>query len=195
MNAQPTVLRATSSADFLAALPRLTGMRAPESLFLVLFDGSRTLGSARIDLPPAEQMADPGPEISAWVRTVVEIAQKSDAVAVVVQTDVALPESPMSSTYGALTGALANSLHAAGCSVRDALIVASNGWASFVGTSFPELRSLDEITGSTLHAPEHELLTVDEWRAQHPGRTTEDPEEIAGMTAQMRAAGSKENRA
>jgi len=195
MNAQPTVLNAKSSADFLAALPRLTGMRAPESLFLVLFDGPRALGSARIDLPPAEQMADPGPEISAWVRTVVEIAQKSDAVAVVVQTDVALPESPMSSTYGALTGALANSLRAAGCSVRDALVVASNGWASFVGTSFPELHSLDEITSNPLYDPNFEPITLEDWRTQHPGRTTEDPEEIAGMAAQMRASGSKENRA
>lgn len=195
MNAQPTVLKATSSADFLAALPRLTGMTAPESLFLVLFDGSRTLGSARIDLPPAEQMADPGPEISAWVRTVVEIAQKSDAVAVVVQTDVALPESPMSSTYGALTGALANSLRAAGCSVRDALVVASNGWASFVGTSFPELHSLDEITSSPLYDPNFEPITLEDWRTQHPGKTADDPEQIEAMAAQMRAAGSKENRA
>ncbi len=194
MNAQLTVLKATSSADFLAALPRLTGMTAPESLFVVLFEGSRTLGSARIDLPPAEQMADPGDEIAAWLRAVAEIALKGDAAAIVVQTDAELSKQPVSSPHGALTGVLADVLHAAGCSVRDALAVGSDGWASFVGTNFPQLHSLDEITGSTLHDPEHELLTVDEWRTQHPGRTTEDPEEIASMAAQMRASGSKENR-
>lgn len=194
MNAQLTVLKATSSADFLAALPRLTGMTAPESLFVVLFEGSRTLGSARIDLPPLEQLENPGDEIAAWLRTVAEIALKGDAAAIVVQTDAELSKQPVSSPHGALTGVLADVLHAAGCSVRDALVVGSDGWASFVGTNFPQLHSLDEITGSTLHDPEHELLTVDEWRTQHPGRTTEDPEEIASMAAQMRASGSKENR-
>lgn len=196
MNAQPTVLRATSSADFLAALPRLTGMTAPESLFVVLFEGSRRLGSARIDLPQEleKQLKSPGDEIAAWLRTVAEIALKGDAVAVVVGTEAVLSRQPVSSPHGALAGILADVLHAAGASVRDALAVGSDGWARFVGTNFPELHSLDEITGSTLHDPEHELLSVDEWRAQHPGRTTEDPEEIASMAAQMRASGSKENR-
>lgn len=135
MNAQPTVLRATSSADFLAALPRLTGMRAPESLFLVLFDGNRTIGSARIDLPQLEPLENPGDEIAAWLRTVAEIALKGDAVAVVVKTDALLSKQPVSSPHGALTGVLADVLHAAGCSVRDALAVGSDGWASCVGTN------------------------------------------------------------
>lgn len=194
MNAQPTVLRATSSADFLAALPRLTGMSAPESCFVVLFDGKRTLGAARIDLPTLEQLEKPGPEIEHWLRTVAEIALNGDAVAVVVQTEAQLSKQPVSSPHGTLTGVLADVLHTAGASVRDALVVASDGWASFVGTNFPELRGLDEIRQSPLHDPDHELLTIDEWRAQHPGRTAEDPHEITNMAAQMCASGSQENR-
>jgi hypothetical protein len=194
MNAQPTVLRATSSADFLAALPRLTGMSAPESCFVVLFDGKRTLGAARIDLPPLEQLERPGDEIAAWLRQVAEIALKGDAVAVVVQTEAQLSKQPVSSPHGTLTGVLAYVLHTAGASVRDALVVASDGWASFVGTNFPELRSLDEITSSALHDPDYEPLGIEAWRAQHPGRTAEDPNEITNMAAQMCASGSQENR-
>ncbi|KIP53820.1 DUF4192 family protein [Leucobacter komagatae] len=194
MKAQPTVLRATSSADFLAALPRLTGMTAPESCFVVLFDGKRTLGAARIDLPPLEQLERPGDEIEHWLRQVAEIALKSDAVAVVVNTDAQLSKQPVSSPHGTLTGVLADVLHAAGASVRDALAVGSDGWASFVGTNFPQLHSLDEIQQSPLYDPDHVLLGVDEWRAQHPGRTAEDPDEITNMAAQMCASGSQENR-
>lgn len=188
---EPTILKATSSADFLAALPRLTGMTAPESCFVVLFNGKRTLGAARIDLPPLEQLERPGDEIAAWLRQVAEIALKGDAVAVVVQTEAQLSKQPV---YGALTGVLADVLHAAGASVRDALAVGSDGWASFVGTNFPELHSLDEIQQSPLYDPDHVLLGVDEWRAQHPGRTAEDPNEITNMAAQMCASGSQENR-
>lgn len=67
------------------------------------------------------------------------------------------------------------------------------GRAASARTYF-QLHSLDEITSSALHDPDHEPLTVDEWRAQHPGQTTEDPDEIASMTAQMCASGSKESR-
>lgn len=194
MNAQPTILRANSSADFLAALPRLTGMRAPESLFLVLFDDARTIGTARIDLPPLEQLKQPGDEIEIWLRTVAEIALKGDAVAVVVSTDAQLSKQPVSSPYGALTGVLVDVLHAVGALLRDALVVASDGWASFASSNFPELHSLEDITSSPLHDPDHEPLTVDQWRAQHPDWTTDDPEEIASMAAQMCASGSQENR-
>lgn len=194
MSTQPTILRATNSADFLAALPRLTGMTMPESCFVVLFDGKRTLGAARIDLPPLEQLEKPGPEIEHWLLQITQIALKGDAVAVVVQTEAQLSKQPASSPHGALTGVLADVLHAAGASVRDALVVASDGWASFVGTNFPELRSLDEITSSALHDPDYEPLGIEAWRAQHPGRTAEDPNEITNMTAQMCASGSQENR-
>ncbi|MFA5606107.1 MAG: DUF4192 family protein [Leucobacter sp.] len=182
----PTILRAASSADFLAALPRLTGMYAPESLFIVLFDGKRTLGSARVDLPSLEQLEHPGPEITAWLHTVAEIALKGDAAAVVVYTGAELSNQPLSSPHGMLAGVLVDVLHAAGASVRDALVVGSDGWASFVGTNFPALCSLDEITSSPLHDPSFVPLRVDEWRDQNPDRTAEDPNEISELADQMR---------
>lgn len=183
----PTILKATSSADFLAALPRLTGMNAPESLFVVLFDGKRTLGAARIDLPEdlAKQLDSPGPGLAAWLRAVAEIALRGDAVAVVVQTDAELSSQPLTSPHGTLTGVLADVLHEAGVSVRDALAVGSDGWATFAGADSPELRSLDEITSSPLHDPGFEPQSVEDWRAEHPGRTAEEPEEINELADRM----------
>lgn len=191
---EPTILRATTSADFLAALPRLTGMRAPESLVVVLFARNRTLGAARLDLPPLAHLESPGAEIAAWLRAVAEIALRGEAAAVVVQTGAELTERPMTSPHGRLTAVLADVLHEAGVSLRDALAVGSDGWAGFVGTDFPELRPLTEIKGSPLHDPSFAPLGVDEWREQHPGRTAEGPEQISELADRIAAGGHGQRR-
>lgn len=193
MTTTPTILRATSSADFLAALPRLTGMSAPESCFLVMFGSGerskRTIGTARIDLPErlAEQLGSPGPELEAWTRQVAEIAAMSGGpVAVVIDTASPLTEQPAASPYGLLTAILNDVLQAGGAPVRDALVVGSDGWTSFMGSDQPELHSLDEIGASLLHDPSFVPAQLDEWRAEHPGRTAEGPDAIAALAAQMR---------
>lgn len=198
MSAQPTILRATNSADFLAALPRLTGMRAPESLFVVLFDGKRTLGAARVDLPErlGEQLENPGPELATWLKAVAGLALKGDSAVIVIDTASRLTKRPEQSPHGVLTAVLANALRAAGVSLKDALVVGSDGWASFAdGAERPDLNWLEDITQSPLHDPDHETVPLDEWRAEHPGKTAESPDEIDELAARMCASGSKENRA
>ncbi|MBL3698992.1 DUF4192 family protein [Leucobacter luti] len=185
----PTILRATSSADFLAALPRLTGMSAPESCFVVMFDGKRTTGTVRIDLPERleDQLGTPGPELEAWIRQVAELAIRSlGPVAVVIDTASLLTEQPAASPHGVLTAILNDVLQAGDVPVRDALVVGSDGWTSFMGTDQPELRSLDEIGASLLHDPSFVPAQLDEWRAEHPGRTAEGPEAIEALAVQMR---------
>ncbi|WP_125098680.1 DUF4192 family protein [Leucobacter chromiireducens] len=191
VSSTPTVLRAASSADFLAALPRLTGMSAPESCFVVMFDGKRTQGAARIDLPERleEQLGTPGPELEAWIRQVAELAIRSlGPVVVVIDTASLLTEQPAASPHGVLTAILNDVLQAGDVPVRDALVVGSDGWASFMDDSRdqPELHSLDEIGASPLHDPEHRPLPVHEWRAEHPGQTAEGAEVIEAFAAQMR---------
>lgn len=189
MTTTPTILRAASSADFLAALPRLTGMSAPESCFLVMFDGKKTRGTARIDLPDrlADQLGSPGPELEAWIRQVAELAIRSlGPVAVVVDTASPLAEQPAASPHGVLTAILSDVLQASGVPVRDALSIGSDGWASFMGSDQPELRPLDEIEQSPLHDPAHRPLPIEEWRAEHPGHTSEGHEAIEALAAQMR---------
>lgn len=190
----PTVLRATSSADLLAALPRLTGMSAPESCFVVMFDGTQTIGTARIDLPKhlAEHLDSPSPELQAWLRCVAELAAKSGGpVAIVVNTTARLTEQPVASPRSVLTAILAGLLQASGIPVLDALVVGSDGWASFTSVladsaNQPELRSLDEISASPLHDPEHRSLPIDQWREQHPDQTADGPEAIKVLSAQIR---------
>lgn len=192
---EPTILKAASSADFLAALPRLTGMTAPESLFLVLFDGNRTLGAARLDLPErlAVQLECPSEEIAVWLRAASEIALRGDGAAVVVQTAGELSQRPAASPHGTLAAVLADVLQSVGARLVDVLVVGSDGWASWADTDQPGLRALDEITSSPLHDPEHVALGVDDWRAQNPGRTAESAEEINELADRM-AAGSDAQR-
>lgn len=192
--AAPTVLKASSSADFLAAFPRLVGMTAPESLFLVFFGrgerSSRTIGTARIDLPSAAALEEPevSPELIDWVRQVGAIAEEpASPVMLVVQTEALLTERPAASPHGMLTAVLCDVLAAAAVPLRDALLQGSDGWTSFANdTDQPELRPLDEITESRLHDPEHRPLSVEVWREQHPDCTTDSPDEIAAMTARLK---------
>ncbi len=197
---QPTVLRAASSADFLAALPRLVGMDTPESCGVVLFGGecgSRSAGAARLDLPERldEQLDDPGPELGAWLRCVAELALMGDAAAVVINTASRLTKRPEASAHSMLTAVLADVLTAAGVPLKDALVVGSDGWASFAdGATSPDLGRLEDITDSPLHDPSFQPPSIDDWREQHPGQTAEDPEQIDELAARMRAAGSEESR-
>lgn len=188
---EPTVVKVNTGADFLAALPRLTGMTAPESCFIVLFEGSRTLGAARVDLPPLEQLSKPGPELEQWLRQLGAIAAKAESSVIVVQTEAALSSRPEASPHGVITAVIADVFSAAGLSVRDALVMGSDGWASFAGdTDHPELHPLDQVTQSPLHDPSAELLDVEAWRAMHPDKTSEDPEQINSLADQMAAGQS-----
>lgn len=190
----PTVLRAVSGADFLAALPRLTGMDAPESCYIVRFGSGaqsrQATGTARIDLPEklGDQIASafPGPELENWLRYATEIATRGvKTVVVVMQTESPLTDQPAVSPHGTLTAVVADILQAMEIDVIDALVVGADGWASFATNDAPELCSLDEITSSRLYSPDHVALSIDEWRAQHPGQTAEDPSEIDELVSRM----------
>lgn len=186
----PTVLRANNPADFLAALPRITGMDATECAFIVMFDGKRTIGAARIDLPPLDQLSAPSAETTHWFREVANLAARAAAVAVVVKTEQQLSARPATSPHGQLTWMTCNVLAALDRGPRDALVVGSDGWASFAGgTARPELRPLSAISSSPLHDPGLKNPSLDEWREAHPDQSTTAPEEIDAMAARMRAAG------
>lgn len=90
----PTVLRANNPADFLAALPRITGMDATECAFIVMFDGKRTIGAARIDLPPLDQFDQPGLELVDWLGQVTSLASSAAAAVPAARTEQELSEQP-----------------------------------------------------------------------------------------------------
>lgn len=193
MTSTPTVLRAAGGADFLAALPRLTGMRAPNSAHVVLFGpgprSSRTMGAARVDLPTRDQLDD---QVAAaiWAARVVEVASQvpgAEACVIVLDTEEELTERPAASRAGLTALLLQAAADGAGLVLRDLLAQGPDGWAEMLQGRKARLRPLAEIAASPLHDPDALLLSVDEWRAQHPGQTSEDPEEVRRIAARAGA--------
>lgn len=182
-----TILKATSSADFLAAFPRIAGMRAPESCWIVLFDGNRTLGAARLDLATPEMQHD-YPAMIGWAREIRKIAKSADRAALIFETAAELTENPASSYLGRLASLVTACPKKEIGNLVDVLIVGSDGWASMYHDRFtPALHSLTEITASPLYEPELTLPDVDAWRAQHPGCTTDDETERQKILDRMLA--------
>src|SRR5690606_3463880 len=72
------------SADFLALVPMLAGFHPRESLVLVLFRGSRSLGVLRVDLPPDDNELD---RSAATLVGLVCKVNEADGFAAVVYTD------------------------------------------------------------------------------------------------------------
>ena len=79
-----TIVKAASAAQFLALVPRMLGYRPTQSLVLIPFAGSRSLGAMRVDLP-----ADPA-SVDAAAATVLGMVcrlPEADAVVAVTYTD------------------------------------------------------------------------------------------------------------
>lgn len=130
-----TIIRAAGAADFLALVPRLLGYRATRSVVLIPFDGNRTLGALRLDLPVDADAAERERFASMAMGLVCKVSH-TDAVAAVVYTDTpfadgaTLPHDRLASTLLA---------HADRCGLRvsDALCVAPDGWGSYLDPECP----------------------------------------------------------
>lgn len=149
-----TVIKAHSAAEFLTLIPALTGYTPTRSIALVAFRGSRTLGVLRVDLPPGDADAQSLASAAATFIGMVCRLPDADGVAPVVYTDgplrveTPLPGAPLSADTGerrrGAVGARARIAHAelidavrrcadaCGLTVRDALCVAVDGWASYL---------------------------------------------------------------
>lgn len=127
-----TIIRARAAHDFLALVPTLVGYRPARSLLCVAFDGNRTAGVLRHDLPSAASEREP--LIAAIVGTLCRMPHV-DAVVPVIYTDAefsgdAMPESE-------LLGELVRTAQQAGFLVRDALCVAADAWGSLLDDELP----------------------------------------------------------
>lgn len=159
----PTVLRATSSADFLAALPQAVGFTATNCCFIMSFNGNKSDRTARIDLP---ENIERTPDLKLWYQAVRELARYTDAVALILTTEAPLTNRPWNSAFGSLAGVLAVMLAEDGCGVKDICVIAPDGWASFASEQTPPLRELSEINRSPL-ASSDPLPNLDDWRARN----------------------------
>ncbi|KAA9149161.1 DUF4192 family protein [Microbacterium lushaniae] len=130
-----TIFRAAGAADFLALVPRLLGYRPTRSLVLIPFDGNRTLGGLRLDLPDTLERAELDSMSSTYIGMVCKVSH-ADAVAAVVYTDDAF-----AAVEGRPQEALARALIAqsdlCGLRVSEALCVAADGWGSYLDPGCP----------------------------------------------------------
>lgn len=138
-----TVLRASDSADFLGIVPALAGFTPRRSVVLLPFQGSRTHGAMRLDLPSGDT------DLEAYADAAVGLIARvtgTDAVAVVVYSD----EGPESTTDGLVlpvavaVDELLWRAEDAGLRIVDALCVTPRGWSSYLADE-PRLGDLGEL--------------------------------------------------
>lgn len=145
-----TVMRAADAAELLALVPVLAGYRPHESLTFVLFEGRRSLGVMRFNLP------DDDDEVDRIAATLIGYACKvraADGIAVVVFTESDLVDRAGGAlAHDDLVGAILARADSCGLGVKEALCWAGDAWGSYLDASRVP-RSLDEIARRQDDAP------------------------------------------
>ncbi|UIP58161.1 hypothetical protein DSM26151_10320 [Agromyces marinus] len=131
LHAMTTIIRAEAAHDFLALVPHLVGYRPTRSLVCVGFEGSRTAGVLRHDLPPEDRID----AVAAMMLGTLCRLPRVDAVAAVVYGEAAFDGTAM--PHRRILETLASRLEEAGFEVRDALCVATDGWGSLFDDDLP----------------------------------------------------------
>lgn len=147
-NSRTTVLRCSSTADFLAALPFLTGFTAENSLFLVLFRGKRSTSTVRIDLPNEGDAGAILPLIDDVCRLLEESGAGVEGPAIVITSRRSFAES-QGGPWRRFARLLRRRFEREGWPIRDLAVVASDGWAGLLGPDRSR-HSLDEISANPL---------------------------------------------
>jgi hypothetical protein len=141
-----TIVKAAGAAEFLSLVPHLLGYVPSQSLVLIPFDGSRSLGAMRFDLPSA------GPDaLDAAASTVLGIVcrvPQADAVAAIAYTDAGFADGD-GMPHLDLFDALRRRADACGLGITDALCVGRDGWGSLLDPDCPAAgRPLSDLASS-----------------------------------------------
>jgi hypothetical protein len=149
-----TVVRATSSPAFLSLIPHLLECTPHRSLVVVPFGEGRSLGAMRVDLPPqGDQPTEEG-----VASTVIGMACKvtrTDAVAIAVYTDDSVTGGA-GAPHAALVDAVRARAGICGLRVVDALVVGSDGWASYLEPAAAP-HPLTEIQDAAFEGLDHDV--------------------------------------
>ncbi|WP_191966665.1 DUF4192 family protein [Microbacterium testaceum] len=151
----PTVVSVTSSAAFLALVPRLLECTPRRSLVLVPFAETRSLGAMRVDLPPADESTSHESIASTVIGMACKVT-RTDAVAIVVYTDDVLADLPALPHRPLVDAAIARA-DICGLRVVDALVVGADGWDSYLSPSSSMPHALSQISES---APDDPAFTL-----------------------------------
>jgi hypothetical protein len=129
-----TIVKAADAAQFLTLVPRMLGYHPTQSLVIIPFHGSRSLGAMRFDLPAGD--AEAVDRVASTVVGMVCRLPEADGVAGIVYCDAPFGKSERM-PHSALADALERRADACGLRIADLLCVASDAWGSFVDSSCP----------------------------------------------------------
>jgi len=182
-SSSPTVLSCSTTAEFLSALPFLTGFHANDSLFLVAFRGRRADHVMRFDLPQPEQVPLP-----VFLDGLCELLRTrgtgSCRPAVVITCEQTFAEAG-GPPHRRLVRRLRHRFEREGWELRDAAVVAPDGWAGLLGPHEQQLRRpLSEITSTAVRLQALQELG----EPQHLSNLARLPTPDARRTAQVSAA-------
>lgn len=138
-----TIVKAADPAQFLSFVPRMLGYRPARSLVLIPFQGGRSIGGMRFDLPGDEP--DAVERVASTFIGMLCRVPEADAVAVISYTDARFGDEG-GMPHRALADAIGRRADACGLRVTDALCVAADGWGSYLDADCPvEGRPLAEL--------------------------------------------------
>ncbi len=140
-------LRCTSTADFLAALPLLTGFTDQNSLFIVLFQGRRGGNVLRMELPETQSPNEVGVLLDGITTLLKDTGAGAEGPAVVIATSQTFEDS-VGPPWGRLVHQLKRRFHREGWKLRELAVIADDGWCGLLGSNAGARRPLSEITES-----------------------------------------------
>ena len=148
----PHVLRCESTADLLAALPRLVGFTATNSLFVLFFAGKQSGNAIRIDLPESEDPRILTQFIEDLDSSLQDIDDSFGASepAIVIASAQSFADAG-GAPWRRLARSLKRRLERNGVKLRELCCLAPDAWVSYLDHAAPALgRSLDEIAASPI---------------------------------------------
>lgn len=145
-------MRCQGTADFLAALPFLTGFTAENSLFAVLFRGRHASSSLRIDLPVGERQDAIESLIDTLCHTLAQSGAGADGPAIVISTSTTFAAAG-GPPFRMLTRMLRRRFRREGWPLRELAVVAPDGWLGLLDPGRTRFaRPLSEIDSSPVRA-------------------------------------------
>lgn len=133
-----TIVKAAGGADFLGLVPQMLGYQPTESVLIIPFGGSRTIGLMRFDMPNVDNW----PSFGLTTLGLACRVDGADGIAIVVYS-----HQPVDDVTG-LARALTASAHVMGLRVVDALYVTDKGWGSTIVDDGPH--PLSEIQAESV---------------------------------------------
>ena len=156
-----TIVKAHTAADFLAFVPHLVGYTPRQSVIFVMFNGKRTCGALRMDLPPSGPPALLKHFTTVALATIAEVPDVQTIVPVVFTEEEFGDDSLI--PHAALMDVVRRRCRHVGLPLREALCLAADGWASYLDRVTPRGgRPLAEVSESDVIAvlPEDERASA-----------------------------------